>query len=536
MESYNRKSPNTISANPGGLLVPAVTGSPPTANNDNRVGWRQAWIARRESAATFESASTMVESNDSGSSSKDGKGGKEGKEYLSMRDDGSSDEKRHRQHGVREGGQDISLEDGNSGNESQDGTALSMRSERPEGVSTFKTIAGLVCVIGGTGTLGMPKAVAESGWLGSALIVLALGMSTYTGHILIECLYLKTNKRRESYQEIARDAYGAIGHHFAFTIVVVNLFGCAVLYVILSATLIEAMAREYAHVDTPVHYYVMACTAFVWVCLICTKSMKEIALLSILGACATIGVVSITVGMSVKMLLQHTAATTTATHKLVDWAKLPLALATISFAYGGNVVYPHVEQSMKYPRQWTRALWAALMICFVMYISIAIAGYAAFGHETLSPILRNLPSGGLSITANSLITVHVLLAAPILLTSLSMMIEHSIAERIPSFSKGSSITRFLKRAGPRTIIMFLTGLVAGVVPYFGDVMDLLGSLTQCLLVFVMPIVFHYKLGGLERASLWIKGWASLVLVIGMVALVLGTIDAVKHLVADFTRK
>lgn len=292
---------------------------------------------------------------------------------------------------------------------------------------------------------------------------------------------------------------------------------------------------------------------------------------SILGACATIGVVSITVGMSVKMLLSHTAATLTATHKLVDWAKLPLALATISFAYGGNVVYPHVEQSMRYPRQWTKALWAALMVCFSMYISIAIAGYAAFGHETLSPILRNLPSGtvhhllfsfrisvvtmstgsghanyfliffsglvgGLSITANSLITVHVLLAAPILLTSLSMMIEHSIAERHPSFAKGSSFSQFLKRAVPRTIIMFITGLIAGVVPYFGDVMDLLGSLTQCLLVFVMPIIFFYKLGGLEKAGWWTKVWAVFVLVVGMVALVLGTVDAVRHLVADFRRK
>ncbi|KAF9908266.1 hypothetical protein EC991_010106 [Linnemannia zychae] len=482
----------------------------------------------------------MVESTSNYSGSLDKE--KDGKAQLFMNDNGSlggSDVKRHHQQmgsDVRGGGhgEECSLEDGGSG--SQDCSALSLRAERPEGVSTFKTIAGLVCVIGGTGTLGMPKALAESGWLGSVLIVLALIMSTYTGYILIECLYLKTNKRRESYQEIARDAYGAIGHHFAFTVVIINLFGCAILYVILSATLIEAMAREYAHVDTPVYYYVMACTVFVWICLICTKSMKEIALLSILGACATIGVVSITVGMSVKMLLQHTAATTTATHKLVHWAKLPLALATISFAYGGNVVYPHVEQSMRYPRQWTKALWAALMVCFVMYISIAIAGYAAFGHETLSPILRNLPSGGLSITANSLITVHVLLAAPILLTSLSMMIEHSITERYPSFSEGPTTTQFLKRAVPRTIIMFLTGLIAGVVPFFGDVMDLLGSLTQCLLVFVMPIVFYYKLGGLKKAMWVTKGWALFVLVVGLVALVLGTIDAVKHLIADFRRK
>jgi amino acid permease len=84
--------------------------------------------------------------------------------------------------------------------------------------------------------------------------------------------------------------------------------------------------------------------------------------------------------------------------------------------------------------------------------------------------------------------------------------------------------------------MFITGLIAGVVPYFGDVMDLLGSLTQCLLVFVMPIVFFHKLGGLDRAGWCTKVWACFVLVIGMIALVLGTIDAVKHLVADFRRK
>ncbi|KAF9114563.1 hypothetical protein BGX30_006555 [Mortierella sp. GBA39] len=388
MEGYDRMPPTTGASptSPPSLPPQAESGllaSASSTDNNSNQGWRQSEFSRRESAATFESASTMVESNYSGPSKKGEK------EQLFMSDDGSPgrDEK------LRQMGGEESLEVGGGSSDGDGRTVSSMTAERAGGVSTFKTIAGLVCVIGGTGTLGMPKAVAEAGWLGSGLIALALFMSTYTGHILIKCLYLKTNKRRESYQEIARDAYGVIGHHFAFTVVIVNLFGCAVLYVILSATLIEAMTREYAHVDTPAYYYVMASTAFVWVCLICTKSMKEIALLSILGACATIGVVSITVGMSVKMLLSHTAATLTATHKLVNWAKLPLALATISFAYGGNVVYPHVEQSMRYPRQWTKALWSALMVCFAMYISIAFAGYAAFGHETLSPILRNLPSG-----------------------------------------------------------------------------------------------------------------------------------------------
>ncbi|KAG0291550.1 hypothetical protein BGZ96_005077 [Linnemannia gamsii] len=445
MEDFNRMPPTigTGTSPTSPPILPAGLIAPPSAD-DTPEGWNQSGFPRRESAATVESTSTMVESNYSGASPS-----KEGKEHMFKSDDGlsGSDDGRPLQIGY-EG----SLEDG-GGRGVESGaddtrTVLSMRVERVGGVSTFKTIAGIVCVIGGTGMLGIPRSVAEAGWLGSLLIVLALFMSTYTGHILIECLYLKT----------------------------------------------------------------------------------------ILGVCATIGVVSITVGMSVKMLLTHTAATVTATHKLINWGKLPLALATISFAYGGNVVYPHVEQSMRYPRQWTKALWIALTTCFVMYITIALSGYAAFGHETLSPILRNLPSGALSITANSLITVHVLLAAPILLTSLSMMIEHSIAERIPTFAKGSSFSQFVKRAIPRTAIMFITGLIAGVVPFFGDVMDLLGSLTQCLLVFVMPIVFFYKLGGLDRAAWWTKLWAAFVLVVGMIALILGTVDAIRHLAADFRHK
>ncbi|KAF9367745.1 hypothetical protein CPB97_005356, partial [Podila verticillata] len=60
----------------------------------------------------------------------------------------------------------------------------SLRDDREGGVST--------CVVGGTGTLGMPHAVAQSGWVGAVIILLALFMSTYTGIILIECLYLKT--------------------------------------------------------------------------------------------------------------------------------------------------------------------------------------------------------------------------------------------------------------------------------------------------------------------------------------------------------
>ncbi|KAF9367133.1 hypothetical protein CPB97_006286, partial [Podila verticillata] len=111
----------------------------------------------------------------------------------------------------------------------------------------------------------------------------------------------------------------------------------------------------------------------------------------VLGAAATIGVVCITVGVSSAELINKAIEITSETHKLVNWSKIPLSLATISFAYGGNVVYPHMEASMARPRSWPRALWAALSFCFAMYMLIAVIGYLTFGADTLNPVLKNLP-------------------------------------------------------------------------------------------------------------------------------------------------
>ncbi|KFH67256.1 hypothetical protein MVEG_07778 [Podila verticillata NRRL 6337] len=414
---------------------------------------------------------------------------------------------------------------------------IDLRADREDGVSTFKACSSLVCVIAGTGTLGMPYAVAQSGWLGSVIIVLALLMSAYTGLVLIESLYLDSTKRRSSFQEIAQDAYGRIGHHLAYFVMAFGLFGVVVLYVILSSTLSQAMVRDRTEngTDVPVYVYVIGCSVFVWACLVLTKTMKEIALLSILGAVATIGVVLITAGVSFAEMAHRSAAVVGATHKLVDWSKFPVSLATISFAYGGNSVFPHVEGSMRYPRSWSRSLWMALWVCFALYSLIAVVGYHAFGHRTVSPILNNFPHGIWSILANTLITAHVLLAAPILMTSLSVMIETSIAQRWPAFEHGSTVQQFFKRAIPRTVSMLLVGLIASVVPFFGDMMDLLSSLTSCLSGFMMPIGFYYKLGGLKNSHRWEKLWVLFIMVVGTIATVMGTIDAVRHLAADFQK-
>jgi amino acid permease len=85
------------------------------------------------------------------------------------------------------------------------------------------------------------------------------------------------------------------------------------------------------------------------------------------------------------------------THKILDLSEIPIALATIAFSYGGNNVFPHIEESMREPRHWNRVITAALCTCAAMYSLVAFSGYLVYGNETKNPILKVLPEGKIHI-------------------------------------------------------------------------------------------------------------------------------------------
>jgi len=78
---------------------------------------------------------------------------------------------------------------------------------------------------------------------------------------------------------------------------------------------------------------------------------------------------------------------------------------------------------MIYPDQFPSVLSKAIAIISALYVSISVAGYATFGQSTQSPILDNLPAGPIAVVAIIMITAHVLLACPILLTTFSLEVK-----------------------------------------------------------------------------------------------------------------
>lgn len=197
---------------------------------------------------------------------------------------------------------------------------------------------------------------------------------------------------------------------------------------------------------------------------------------------------------------------------------------------GGNPVYAHVEAGMKHPQNWNKVVAAGLSTCVALYFLTAVPGYYVYGDLTKSPIYENIPEGAAKMASTIIITLHVLMACPILMTSFALDLEKMFG--ISSFNHSRVVEHSLRFA-LRMVMVVLIAVIAIYVPFFGDFMSLLGAFSNCALILIFPIIFYLKLTGVRN-----KHWAELVLcffgvLLGIVGLIFGTISAIKALKADF---
>jgi vesicular inhibitory amino acid transporter len=391
--------------------------------------------------------------------------------------------------------------------------------------SAFLAYFNVVCVVAGTGTLGLPYALRLGGWIGILILFLAWFMSMYTGVLLIRCLYANGKQRLLSYKEIATSCFGAIGGWITFFFSAWITLGAPILYMVLAGSNLNTLCVG-TKGEIGVVPWSIVCCAVIAIPFILVKSMKEVAWMSAMGALATVVVVIIVLVVACIDLQTLPPAH----HDSVIWNKFPIALSTISFSFGGNAVYPHVEASMKKPQHWPRAITAGLSTCAALYFLTAVPGYYVYGNLAKSPIYSSISDGVPKIIAIVIMTFHVMSASPILMTSFALDVEEMLNVTVERFGK---VKEFLIRATLRILIMVFVGVIGAVVPHFDDLMSLIGAFANCGLIFIFPVVFYLRLTGFRNKPIYELAWCGLIVLLGVVGLVFGTIEAIQALVEDF---
>ncbi|KAF9150692.1 hypothetical protein BG015_007481 [Linnemannia schmuckeri] len=402
----------------------------------------------------------------------------------------------------------------------------------PAGKATnFQAYVNVVSVLAGAGTLGLPAALRDAGWVGLVILALACAMAIYSNQKLIKCLYYDGRNRLREYPDVAAAAFGLPGR------IIVTFFynsialGGPVLYLILTGTNIHDLASSVGSTIT-LKQWIMIAAAIMVVPIILTKTMREVAFLSIFGALSTAVVVFIVMVAAIidsknfDTVTYPDNTTGPVLHDVAIPRNLPIALATFAFSYGGNVIFPHVEESMKNKRAWNKIiLWGVLTVT-VLYVLCSTTGYAVYGNIVKSPIYLNLPGGATRTISTIIITLHVLLAIPLFMTTFNLQIESALKLESRGFS---TKTEWLYRAIIRTLSMILVATIALFFPYFGQMMSLLGALSDGMLTFVFPVVFYLKLYGIRKVGKIELVLMALIIIIGTAGAAIGTVDAVKEL-------
>ncbi|CAG8589733.1 923_t:CDS:2 [Ambispora leptoticha] len=370
--------------------------------------------------------------------------------------------------------------------------------------SNWTAYVHIVCVVVGSGTLGIPYALSQGGWCSLAVLLLSAVMSVYSNNKLIESLYHDGKTRKLSMPELASDAFGKLaGQNFY------KLFRNNV-----------ALRME---------DWVYLCAAVMTVPFVLSKNMKEAAWISLFGVLTAILVVVIVSYSSVVDYPNHPNSE----HDTINLRNIPIAMGTFSFGYGGNVVFPNVEAGMKDPSAWPKVNYSAIASVTLMYLLIGIPAYLTYGRQTLSPIYLSLPDGWTVTISIIMITAHVLLALTIYLTSICLEIEGRLGITV---AKVGRRREFLYRTLLRSAAMVMVVWLAITAPYFADVMALLGAMANGLLVVVIPVSTWIKLFGWDQLrGVYEKLWVVFVLIFASVGSFIGTSDAMIALWNDITK-
>jgi len=383
------------------------------------------------------------------------------------------------------------------------------------------TALAVVCQMAGMGILQLAYMLRQGGWVCLGLIVACAACTNYTGKLLVACCYVRDDDtgvlRREyaSYIDIGEAAFGKYGRMCTRVFENMTLFGVSTLFLILAGKFIGEIIPDTYDTRT----WIMIGAAIVAIPVLIFRTVGELKFLAFFGVLAVAAVV---LGVIEEASRYEFGAEHRAAHTDVILAEgfVP-AFSAMALAFAAHAGLPAVERSMDDPKKFTLAFNAAYAIVLVLYLPMSVVGYSVYGDQVYSPILCSLPRDSwVPKVAKALMTVHVLLTFPVLMTLFIMELEKSIR-----LSPGSD-SYIVKRTLVRAVVVAASASVAVFVPYFDTMMSLVGAICVVMTTFVLPAVFYIKL----RARTWTQRIVpALVALIGTVGGAIGAVQASTEL-------
>jgi len=412
--------------------------------------------------------------------------------------------------------------------------------ELDTGTSSYnQALLNAVNILLGVGLLSIPFALKEGGWASLAVLVAIWTGTNYTGKILVKCQEVNRNRDKEtaiqgstssfgpgrllkSYEDIGEAAYGPQGRQFITAVLYAELIGTCALFFILEGDHLHFLLSQVLapYLDVPSKEQLMSLSACIFLPTTWLPDLGALSSFGLLGMLSSLGITGVVLYEMIHNGF-HFAQTVP-----LNVSTLPGSFGLLAFVFAGHAVFPSIYGSMRNKSEYPKMLNTTYLIVGAACLLMGGAGYLMYGAQTAEEVTLNLPAGVLSLFATSLILV-----SPFSKFALTLEpVARGVEEKLNLSMKGptANLAR-LNRTGLGLGCLFL----ATQVPFFGQVMAIVGSFLTLTVSVIFPSLCYMKLYGADvKNSEKLMNYS--VISLGCACAVSGTWTAVNEVVKQLS--
>ncbi|CAN7068070.1 hypothetical protein IGI04_041409 [Brassica rapa subsp. trilocularis] len=394
-----------------------------------------------------------------------------------------------------------------------------------QGNTSFsKTCFHGINALSGIGIISVPYALASGGWL-SLIILFTIAITTLYCAILIKrCVDMDPIIR--SYPDIGYKAFGNTGRFVVSIFMNLELYLVGTSFLILEGDnlnkLFSNIGFNFMDIEFGGKQMFIVLVALIILPSVWLDDMRILSYVSASGVCASVLILAsiFCVGAFEGVGFKNNDS------KIFRINGVTTSVSLYAFCYCAHPVFPTLYTSMKNKRQFSNVMVICFTICTFIYASVAILGYLMYGSNVESQITLNLPTGKLI----SKVAICTTLVNPIAKFALMVTpIMDAMRSRFSWFLPNKKAAGLILS----TVLVASNVIVALLLPFFGDLMSLVGAFLSATASVILPCLCYLKISGKYRRL----GFETLVLIgiiqIGIVVVITGTYQAVKDIFGRF---